>query len=106
MTGEVEVQVFAPGTLSDFDVVHDLCWRDRLAADVAGLIAAFSGKQTCGSSLRKCARSNPCSNLLPQQLAVRLLWAVGRYHGISDHRTATGASLVVCKRGSSRLCKR
>ena len=91
MTGEVEVQRFALGTLREFDLIQYLCWRDRLTANVACLVVAVSAKEASGSNLRKCARSDPCSNLLPQQLTVRFLRTVGWRHGISDDRTATVA---------------
>jgi len=97
MTGEVEVQRFALGTLREFDLIQYLCWRDRLTADVACLVVAASAKEAGGSNLRKCARSNPCSNLLPQQLTVRFLRTVGWCHGISDDRTATVAFPRVAK---------
>lgn len=106
MTGEVEVQCSPLGTtLSEFDLVHYLCWRDRLAADVACLIGAISAKQASGGNLRKCARSDPCSNLLPQQLAVRFLRTVGRRHGTTDDRTCTRASPQIANAMSAVLSK-
>lgn len=106
VTGEVEVQRSAFGTtLSEFDLVHYLCWQDRLAADVACLIVAMSGKQARGSNLRKCARSDPCSNLLPQQLAVRFLRTVGRRHGTSDDRSYTRVAPHVANAVAAILSK-
>lgn len=84
MAGEVEVQLFARPVVRDFDLVQYLTSRDWLAADIACLVVAVSGIHASANDLWQRARSNPCANLLPQQVAVRLLWTVGRHHRISE----------------------
>src|SRR5262249_47666178 len=77
-----EEQRFTLCTGIKFDFVQYLRGRDLLATDDARLIGTVPAKKAMGHRARKCARRNPCSNLLPSPLVVGFLWTVRRHSAL------------------------